>query len=152
MMCVCVCLCVVCARILAHHTWKQNSPFILKDIFIGYKILGWKKKFFQHFKYIIPLSAGLHSFWEICYTHCLSSFMSFPPLWLLLRLSPFWLVLSNLIMICLGVLGCVCLFCLRFIKVLGSVLVTKFEKFPNIISSVFLVSFLLFSEILFNIC
>lgn len=37
-------------------------PSFLRDSFAVYKNLGWHFFFFQHFKYVIPLSSGLHGF------------------------------------------------------------------------------------------
>ena len=59
-----------CEQISSIFVWESISPALLKDIFTGYRILGWGG-FSLHFKYFIPYSSCLHCFWEVGLTFSL---------------------------------------------------------------------------------
>lgn len=78
--------------------------YFLRDSFAGYRILDWQCSFFQFFKDVASVSWHLHCFWHkiCCYPYLHSSLMrSFSPV--AFKISFSLLVLSNLIMLCLGV-------------------------------------------------
>lgn len=103
--CVCECVCMCGCVWRSPSCLEQNLYLILKDIFIGYKILGWKRFSFSTLILssrslpaciVSEKSVVLVTFVLLCH--------SSPHPWLLLKFSPFWLILSNLIMIYPGVI------------------------------------------------
>lgn len=114
---------------------------LLKNGFQEYEILSWQIFFFfQYFKNIIPLSPGLHCFWN-CPMYFLYLFFECHMYPLFPSLDAFKIFSSPLVNLLLGcrflrVCVCVCArLCLKFIEFLGSVnlVFNKFGKSLDII-------------------
>ena len=92
----------------------------LKDIFTGYRILGWQFFFFQHLKKRVPHPSDLHGFWwEIyCHSNC------FLPIGKMLFLSRcfqdffLWLYISEVWLWCILAWVSLGLSCLGFTELL----------------------------------
>lgn len=101
---------------------------LLKDIFTGNRILGWRFLFSQHFEDVLPLVSALHCF----ESHYDSNSCSLYSVWQLQDFLYLWF--STVPLWCVQVWFSLSLFCLRFTELLNYVNLCLFTNLGKVLA------------------